>query len=165
MIIVALDVGNARIGVAVSDDLEQIATPHATIRRTSNAAALDAIIRLVSEAAAGLVVLGLPVSLDGSLNAQARSVMSFGRKLVKRLRVPLIYADETLSSVRAEEMLRAAGVRPKRIRERIDAAAAAVILQDYLDTRQTVDPDAMSRTSPGAEARRLDAEEEGNAEE
>ncbi|MGZ3584669.1 MAG: Holliday junction resolvase RuvX [Ktedonobacterales bacterium] len=135
MVIVALDVGQARIGVAVSDELELLATPHSTIRRTSNAAAIAAIARVVDASGAQQVVVGLPVSFDGEIHTQAQSVQAFAGKLRARLSVPLVYADETLSTVRAEEQLRAAGVRPDRIRERIDAAAAAVILQEYLDAR------------------------------
>lgn len=135
MVIVALDVGQARIGVAVSDELEVLASPHSTIRRTSNAAAIAAVARVVAASGAERIVVGLPVSFDGKLHAQAQSVQAFAEKLRARLPVPLVYADETLSTVRAEEQLRAAGVRPERIRERIDAAAAAVILQEYLDAR------------------------------
>lgn len=154
MVIVALDVGSVRIGVAASDELEQIASPRGTIRRTSNAAALEAIARVVVEAHAGLVVVGLPVSFDNQLHTQARAVLAFGEKLRRRLAVPLVYADETLSSVRAEEAMRAAGLRPDRIRERIDAAAAAMILQEYLDTRREIDVDAQrrERPAPGAES-------------
>lgn len=135
MVIVALDVGQARIGVAVGDELELLATPHSTIRRTSNAAAIAAIARVVDASGAQQIVVGLPVSFDNKLHTQAQSVQAFADKLRARLSVPLVYADETLSTVRAEEQLRAAGVRPERIRERIDAAAAAVILQEYLDAR------------------------------
>src|SRR5258705_360699 len=108
--IVALDVGQARIGVAVSDELELPATPHSTIRRTSNAAAIAAIVRVVDASGAQQVVVGLPVSFDNKLHTQAHSVQAFADKLRERLSVPLIYADETLSTVRAEEQLRAAGV-------------------------------------------------------
>lgn len=180
MVIVALDIGSVRIGVAVCDELEQIASPRGTIRRTSNTKALDAIARVVVETHAELVVVGLPVSFDNQLHAQGLAVLTFGEKLRRRLAVPLVYADETLSSVRAEESLRAAGVRPERIRERIDAAAAAMILQEYLDTRRVVDVDALrrTRTSHGAEQeysesaaaqqdaeRRAARDEEGMAEE
>lgn len=136
MVILALDVGQVRIGVAVSDETERIATPRTVVRRTSNAAAFAAIERLVAENGAGLVVVGLPVSFDSGLHAQARAIQSFAERLRSRLAVPLVYVDETLSSVRAEEALRAAGVRPERIRERLDAAAAALVLQDYLDGRE-----------------------------
>jgi putative Holliday junction resolvase len=132
MIHLALDVGEKRIGVAVSDETETLASPRTTIRRASTAAALEAVARLGAE----VVVVGLPVSFDGQLHGQARAVQSFAAKLRKRIPQPVVFADETLSSVRAEEALRAAGVRPDRIRERLDAAAAAVILQDYLDARR-----------------------------
>ncbi len=150
MVIVALDVGQARIGVAVSDELEMLASPHSTIRRTSNAAAIAAIARVVAATGAEQVVVGLPVSFDGKLHAQAQSVRSFADKLRARLSVPLVYADETLSTVRAEEQLRAAGVRPDRIRERIDAAAAAVILQEYLDARHQEQQNQARQTQPPA---------------
>lgn len=136
VVILALDVGAARIGVAASDESELLASPRAVIRRRSDAAAVEAILRAVAEAGAGQVVVGLPVSFDGQLHAQAQAVRRFAEKLRARLTVPLVYADETLSTVRAEEQLRASGLRGDKIRERIDAAAAAVILQEYLDTRR-----------------------------
>lgn len=138
VVIVALDVGLARIGVAASDETATLATARTTLRRRSTASVLDVIVRLVEQEAAGLVVVGLPVSLDGQLHEQARLTKSFGEKLRGRLQplnIPLVYVDETLSTVRATEQLRAAGVRPDRIRERLDAVAAAIILQDYLDGR------------------------------
>ncbi len=135
MIHLALDVGEKRIGVAVSDETETLASPRTIIRRTSTAAALEAVARLVAESGAEVVVVGLPVSFDGQLHGQARAIQTFAAKLRERIAQPVVFADETLSSVRAEEALRAAGVRPDRIRERLDATAAAVILQDYLDAR------------------------------
>lgn len=136
MVIVALDVGEARIGVAVCDEFELLATPRVVIHRKSTAAALNAVVAEIERADAGLVAVGLPVSFDGQLHAQARAIQSFAAKLRPRLRVPLIFVDETLSSVRAEERLREAGVRGPRIRERIDAEAAAVILGDLLEQRR-----------------------------
>lgn len=141
MVILALDVGAARIGVATSDESEMLASPRTVIRRRSDAAAIEAILRTVAESGAGQVVVGLPVSFDGQLHAQGQAVRRFAEKLRARLgtEVPLVYADETLSTVRAEEQLRASGVsRADKLRERIDAAAAAVILQEYLDTRRQV---------------------------
>jgi putative Holliday junction resolvase len=135
MVMIGLDVGQARIGVAVCDELELMASPYSVIRRKSTAHAIEAIARIVAEREAQQVVVGLPVSFDGQLHQQAQSVLAFGNMLRARLDVPVVYADETLSTVRAEEALRAAGVRPDRIREQIDAAAAAVILQEYLDLR------------------------------
>lgn len=136
MVVVGLDIGQVRIGVAVSDETASLASPRGFIRRRSDASAIEAIVRVVAESKAELVVIGLPVSLDGQLHAQAQRVQRFAEKLRARLPVPLVYADETLSTVHAEEALRAAGVRSERLRERIDAAAAAVILQAYLDQQQ-----------------------------
>ena len=136
MVVVGLDIGAVRIGVAASDPSGVLASPRQVIRRSSNAAAIAAIARVVDETHAERVVVGLPVSFDGQLHGQAKSVQSFAEKLRPRLSVELVYADESLSTVRAEEAMRAAGVRPDRIRERIDAAAAAVILQDYLDQQR-----------------------------
>lgn len=136
MIHLALDVGEKRIGVAVSDETGVLASPRTVIRRTSTEAALTAVARLIAESGAEVVVVGLPVSFDGQLHGQARAIQAFAAKLRERITQPVVFADETLSSVRAEEALRAAGVRPERIRERLDAAAAALILQDYLDARQ-----------------------------
>jgi putative Holliday junction resolvase len=136
VVIVALDVGEVRIGVAVSDELELIATPRAMIRRKSTAAALDAVAQEIARAEAQLVVVGLPVSFDGQLHGQARATQAFAEKLRRRITLPLIYADETLSSVRAEERLREAGVRQERMRERVDAEAAAIILEDVLAQRR-----------------------------
>ena len=135
-IILALDVGTKRIGVAVSDELGLLATPRTVIFRRSTQAALEEIARLAHLEEAALVVVGLPISLDGQLHDQAHSVQRFAERLRKMLDVPLVYADEMLSTVRAEERLRVAGVRPNRIRERIDAEAAAVILDEYLDHRR-----------------------------
>ena len=145
--ILALDVGAKRIGVAVSDELGLLATPRTVIVRRSTEAALDEIVRLALAEEASLVVVGLPISLDGQLHSQAQTVQRFGERLRRRLEslgtagtagtgIPLVYADEMLSTVRAEERLRAVGVRPQRIRERIDAEAAAVILEEYLDQRR-----------------------------
>lgn len=145
--ILALDVGAKRIGVAVSDELGLLATPRTVIQRRSTEAALDEIVRLAQAEEASLVVVGLPVSFDGQLHGQAQTVQRFGERLRRRLAaldapgkpgvpgIPLVYADEMLSTVRAEERLRAAGMRPQRIRERIDAEAAAVILDEYLERR------------------------------
>jgi putative Holliday junction resolvase len=133
VVILALDVGEARIGVAVSDPSATLASPRGLIRRHSNAQALAAVAREVAAVGAKLIVVGLPLSLDGALREQARRVQRFGERLRSQVAVPVVYQDERLSTVTAAEALRAAGVRPDRIKERLDAAAAAVILRDYLD--------------------------------
>jgi putative Holliday junction resolvase len=157
MKVLALDIGSVRIGVATSDETELLASPYRVIQRRRGGArgAEEAILRAVDETGAGLVVVGLPVSFDGMLHAQAKSIQAFAERLRRRLGVPLVYADEALSTVRAEEKLRASGVRSDRIAARIDAAAAAVILQDYLDARRQAPrgslPDVSERSFDSAE--------------
>lgn len=147
MVILSLDVGMERIGVAQSDDTATLASPRGVIRRRSTSQALDAIARAVAEARAELVVVGLPLSLDGSVGPQARSVRAFADRLRRRLAVAVVLWDERYSTLEAEESLRAAGVRPTRMRGRLDAAAAAVILQNYLDRPRGTS--APPRPSPG----------------
>lgn len=161
MVVLALDVGEARIGVAVSDPTELLASPRGVIRRRSVAQAIEAVVRVVAEAGAELVVVGLPISLDGQLHDQARAVQAFGRKLARRLPVPVVYWDERLSTVTATEALRAAGVRPDRIRERVDAAAAAIILQDYLDHRRPAATSASEAAETGRDGLSEQADQRG----
>ena len=146
MVIVGLDVGNARIGVAMCDELEIIASPHSVVPRVPAARALDAIRQVVETTGAGMLVVGLPVSFDGRLHGQAQSVLAFARRLRAVVSAPMVFVDESLSTVTAEDRLRVAGVRADRMRERIDAVAAAVILDDYITNRRTV-PDALIEAS------------------
>ena len=131
----ALDVGDKRIGVAVSDPLGILATPLTAIERTSDNSAIDAILEIAGEQEAGEIVVGLPVSLSGHFSEQTKSVVAFTRKLEARSPVPVKTADERYSTLEAERLLSQS--KPKRARSRgeIDAAAAAVILQTYLDAR------------------------------
>ena len=135
MRILALDVGDKRVGVAVSDLLGILASPLTTIERTSDNQAIDAILDIADEQEAGEIVVGLPISLSGGYSEQTRSVAAFARKLEERSPVPVKTADERYSTVEAERLLSQS--KPKRARSRgeIDSAAAAVILQSYLDTR------------------------------
>lgn len=160
VVIIALDVGEKRIGVAVSDELELIATPRAYIRRKTTAGALEAVEQEIAREEAQLVVVGLPVSFDGQLHAQAQAIQSFGEKLRRRVARPLIYVDETLSSVRAEERLREAGVRPERIRERVDSEAAAIILEDVLAQRRRERQVREERAQDATEFTELDEQQE-----
>jgi putative holliday junction resolvase len=133
MVVLALDVGQERIGVAASDDSGVLASPLGVVRRSSNAAAIAEIARLYVAAGASALVVGLPISLDDGLHQQAHAVRAFGQRMAEALGVAPIYWDERYSTVAAAERLRAAGVKPARIKERIDAVAAAIILQEYLD--------------------------------
>ena len=131
----ALDVGDKRIGVAVSDMLGVLASPLTAIERASDNSAIDALLDIVGEQEAGEIVVGLPVSLSGRYSDQTKSVAAFVRKLEVRSPVQVKTADERYSTLEAERLLSQSN--PKRVRRRgeIDAAAAAVILQSYLDAQ------------------------------
>jgi putative Holliday junction resolvase len=138
--VIGLDLGEKRIGVAVSDASGTLARPVKTIERgTSDAEAVAALRTTVDELRAGEeidgIVVGLPVRLDGSDNLQTPKVRKMIARLAAELSVPVFTQDERLSSREAEERL-ALGEKDWRKRKaKLDAAAAAVILQDYLDAR------------------------------
>jgi putative Holliday junction resolvase len=130
MRVLALDVGERRIGVAVSDPTGTLATPHSVIHRRSKAQDFATVARLAAELQAERVVVGLPLSLSGDVGPQARRVMRYAQALAQALPVPVELYDERYSTVTADELLAEGG--RKRRRTPIDAAAAAVILQEYL---------------------------------
>ena len=134
-----LDIGDKRIGVALSDPEEILASPLTTIVRADDKTTLDAIVNLIDNHQVQRVVVGLPYSLDGSIGSQANKVMSFIEQLSKYIDVDIEVLDERLSTVTAENLLIEAGIKSEKRKERRDAAAAAVILQGYLDSRKTYD--------------------------
>jgi putative Holliday junction resolvase len=141
MRILALDVGERRIGVAVSDPSGTLARPLRTLmRRGTLAEVVESLAAEIETAGAedgavDTVVVGLPTRLDGSDSDQTPRVRKLAAALAKRLRVPVVFQDERLTSREAESRL-ALRERDWRKRKRLlDAAAAAVILQDYLDAR------------------------------
>jgi putative Holliday junction resolvase len=134
--VIALDVGERRIGVAVSDPTGTLATPHSVIRRRSKAEDFAAVARLVDELGIKRVIVGLPLSLNGEMGPQARRVTRYAQALAQTLDVPVEFHDERYSTVTADALLAESG-RKRRVP--IDAAAAAVILQDYLESRRGAD--------------------------
>ncbi len=134
-----LDIGDKRIGVAISDPEEILASPLATITREDDKKAIDDIIKLVDQHNVERIVVGLPYSLDGSIGGQANKVMDFTEKLSKYTRASMEIWDERLSTVAVERLLREAGKKKAKKRERRDAAAAAFILQGYLDSLKVCD--------------------------
>lgn len=129
-----LDIGDKRIGVALSDPNGILASPLTVISRRGEDEDIEAIRDLVSRHRVGLVIVGLPRSLNGSLGHQAEKVKAFAQRLAERISVPLEYCDERLTTVFAERL--AAGRGKPRSRLGRDAEAAALILQDYLDGRR-----------------------------
>jgi putative holliday junction resolvase len=135
--VLALDVGSRRLGVAVSDPTGTLATPLVTLPRRDPGEDASAIERLAAEHGAGVVVVGLPVSLSGRDGPAARSVRAYVEQL--RQAAPGLdfeLVDERLSTVAAERALVAGGVRRRARRELVDQVAASVFLQSWLDSRR-----------------------------
>ena len=134
--VLGLDVGERRIGVAVSDPTGTIVSPVAAIQRVSQEADIRAVTTLAAEYEAEAIVVGLPISLNGRLGPQGRLVREFIRSLSKESPVPVHPHDERFSTVEAERLLREAGHAPSREKGLRDSAAASVILQAYLDAKR-----------------------------
>ncbi|MGI8662757.1 MAG: Holliday junction resolvase RuvX [Acidimicrobiales bacterium] len=132
----ALDLGSKRIGVAISDSAGTLATPVDTVHRgRDRKAAHLRIAELVAEWSAEIVVVGLPLSLDGSLGPAARAALDEADELRAALGVPVVSHDERLTTVTATDRLRELGLRGPRRTAVIDQTAAAVLLQAWLDSR------------------------------
>lgn len=132
--ILALDLGEKRIGVAVSDATRTIAQPLDMIPRTSRKADAEAIGRFMQEQQANLLVVGLPLMLDGSVGEKAAWVQNYTAELQQTLGVPVEFFDESFTTVQAEASLRTRGKKGRKIRQSVDAVAASFILQAYLDS-------------------------------
>ena len=130
-----LDIGDRRIGVALSDPEGILASPFTIINRQDDSLDIKAITDIISQQQVGQIVVGLPRSLDGSLGKQAERVKEFTQKLCSHTQVPVEHRDERLTTVMAERLKRAAGSKKSRKKARHDAQAAAIILQGYLDER------------------------------
>lgn len=130
-----IDLGRARIGLALADDVLRTARPHGTVARRGDAADLEAIAEVAREYEVTRAVVGLPLHMDGTEGDSARFARGFADKLGAALGVPVELHDERLSTFEAEGRLRERGVRSRDQRAVIDAEAAAVILQGWLDAR------------------------------
>jgi putative Holliday junction resolvase len=129
----ALDIGEKKIGVAVSDPSMTLASPRGMIIRRSDQSAIEEIGKLAQENNVVRLIIGLPYSLDGGLGPQALRVLEFKDRISEKLKLDIALQDERLSSVTANQKLREAGKKRQKLKNEIDAAAATIILQSYLD--------------------------------
>ena len=137
--LIGLDHGSRRIGVAVGETETGMAFARDAILRRNLAADIETIRSMVEREDAALVVIGLPVNMDGTEGEQAASARRFGERLVA-IGMTIAYEDERLSSWEAGERLSEAGRRPRRESGELDSTAARVILQQYLDARRRSGP-------------------------
>lgn len=131
-----IDFGERRIGLALSDSEGHWALPLTTLERSSDRQAIQEIREIALEEDVDSLVLGEPRNLDGSRGEAAKRVASFARKLRDHTGLPCQLVDESLTSMEAKERLRQAGLDPRRHRERVDALAAQILLQEFLDSRK-----------------------------
>jgi putative Holliday junction resolvase len=132
MRLLGLDVGEKRIGVALSEG-GVLARPLTVIERRRRVDDFAAIGELVRMHAVERVVVGLPTTTEGGIGAQARRVKRFARDLARTVPTPLVFVDESYTTVAALAIMKTTGQSSKKRRERVDAVAAAVILEAYLD--------------------------------
>ncbi|HUE77479.1 MAG TPA: Holliday junction resolvase RuvX [Longimicrobiales bacterium] len=137
--ILAVDFGERRVGLALSDPRGMIATPLPTLtRRKGKRPPVAAVARVAEEHDVAELVIGLPLDLSGEESDWSREVRTFGDRLAERTGLPVAYQDERMTSVRAERAVRSLGLSKEKReqKERVDAAAAMLILQAYLDQRK-----------------------------
>jgi putative Holliday junction resolvase len=136
--VLAIDVGARRVGLAISDASRTLARPLETIAVTSEADAVDRIARRIEQLdredeGIAVIVVGMPSSLDGTPTPQTAKVQAFIARLTKRTPLPIATEDERLTSVEAESRLARREKDWRKRKAQLDAASAAVFLQDYLD--------------------------------
>jgi len=134
----AIDLGERRVGLALSDEGGQFATPHEVLEVESVAAAIVPIIKLIAAEGVKRVILGLPLNMDDSLGPAAQKTIDWGRQLAVRAGLEVLFVDERLSSFEAEQQLKSrkrAGEKLTRSRKKrqLDALAACNLLQAFLD--------------------------------
>lgn len=135
MRVAAIDLGSVRVGIAVSDELGLMAHPRPPLKGGDRAAVIEALRRLAAEEGVERFLVGLPRHLDGSEGRAARDARSFAQALAKTTGIEVDLCDEWLTTRQAHHRLREGGNRQRDTRGRIDGAAAAILLQSWLDAR------------------------------
>ena len=133
--LMGLDIGEKRIGIAISDELHFTAQPFDTLARKNLSSDLRYLQQIVDQQGIKAIVIGLPRNMNGTLGPQAQFVMEFSEKLAQTIDIPLIYWDERLSSIAADRVLLEADLSREKRKKHIDKVAATIILQGYLDSK------------------------------
>ncbi len=133
--ILAVDYGERRIGLAVSDELEMVASPLATLSRHNDADAVERIAELVRKLQVSKIVVGLPVRTDGKQGEMEKRVRTFAEQLRQRTKVPVVLFDERFTTRIAEQVLLEADLSRRKRKQVRDRLAAVILLQSYLDAQ------------------------------
>jgi putative Holliday junction resolvase len=137
MRVLALDVGEKRIGIAKPDETGTLAVPHSVYCRKNLAEDVASLATLCQELRIEALVVGLPLNMDGTEGPQAKKVREFAEKLAEVVKVPVFYVDERWTTKEAERAMREAGEQPSREKEKVDALSAVLILQAWLESRRS----------------------------
>lgn len=136
MIIMSIDLGKARTGIAVCDKTEFLASPYTVIFEKSPKRLLEKAAETVKKTNAELVVVGLPKNMDGSEGESAQNARAFAKKLEEHTGVKTVMQDERGTTITAHNFLNTTNTRGKKRKNVIDEVAAVIILQDFLDSRK-----------------------------
>jgi len=131
-----IDFGLARIGIALSDDTKFLASPYITYKRKTEQEDLTYFVNLINEKKVDEIVCGLPYNMQGEEQEIAQKTREFMQKIQDLTNIKIEFVDERLSSSMAEEMLKETERDWKKRKEKLDAVAASIILQDYLDFKR-----------------------------
>lgn len=130
----ALDVGNKRIGVALSDELQMLAQPLYTIHRKGLGKDLEEILNIINEKNVVEIVVGLPKNMDGSIGFQGEKTQKFADVLKEKVSIPVVMWDERLTTLSARNIMIENNVKQKDKKNLVDTVAAVVILETYLNS-------------------------------
>ncbi len=136
MVILAVDYGDVRTGLAVCDKSETLASPLCTIKEYNEDKLIDAVIEKAAETGAELFIIGLPKNMDSSLGERAQKCKSFAEKLTDKSGIPHFMRDERLTTVSAHLALNQTDTRGQKRKNAVDQVSAVIILQDYLDYKK-----------------------------
>ena len=136
MRILGVDYGDSRIGLSVCDEMEILASPLATIKSLSMKKNIDSVSDIAKRENVSLIVVGLPLNMDGSEGERAGKSRAFGRVLERVSAIKVEYFDERLTSVEAEEIMQSVGVKKDKRKNIVDRIAAQLILQSYIDANK-----------------------------
>ena len=133
MRILGVDYGDSRVGLAVSDEMHVLASPLPPLQTGSMRKTIDEVAKIARETGAAVIVVGLPLNMNGTEGPQAGKVRAFGSKLGEVSGAEIVYKDERLTTVQAHRAFDQAGVSKSRRSRLVDSVSAQIILQSYLD--------------------------------
>lgn len=130
--IIALDIGDKRIGIAISDPFGEMALPYETYKRVSKKRDIEYLVSVANSKFADLIVCGIPYNFDGSMSAQTQKTLNFIDELKKSIDIPVVTEDERFTTSEAKKVLLEADMRREKRKEVIDKIAASYILEGYM---------------------------------